>query len=278
MRIPPRAAALSLLAATQFVLVLDASIVNVALPSIGRDLGVAPEDRSWVVNAYILMFGGFLLLGGRVADYLGHRRVYAGGLILFAAASLAGALAQSGPWLAFARGLQGLGAALVSPAALTLLDTGAMVPMFFITLYTQDVLGYSAVQSGLAQLPLAATIAASATLAPRVVVRVGYKATLVVGLAVVAGGLWWFGAVSPDGSFPGDLLGPSLVVGIGAGAVWVSSMVAATSGAGPVTHPIRARSRLMSGRAAVTRAADAPGLPGVLARGPRRSRCPTSAA
>jgi MFS family permease len=67
------------------------------------------------------MFGGFLLLGGRVADYLGHRRVYAGGLILFAAASLAGALAQSGPWLAFARGLQGLGAALVSPAALALL-------------------------------------------------------------------------------------------------------------------------------------------------------------
>ena len=114
----------------------------------------------------------------------------------------------------------------------TLLNTGAMFPMFFfITLYTQDVLGYSAVQSGLAQLPLAATIAASATLALRVVVRVGYKATLVAGLAVVAAGLWWFGAVSPDGSFPGDLLGPSLVVGIGAGAVWVSSMVAATSGA-----------------------------------------------
>jgi MFS family permease len=121
MRIPPKAAALSLLAATQFVLVLDASIVNVALPSIGRDLGVAPEDLSWVVNAYILMFGGFLLLGGRVADYLGHRRVYAGGLILFAAASMAGALAQSGLWLAFARGLQGLGAALVSPAALAIL-------------------------------------------------------------------------------------------------------------------------------------------------------------
>jgi predicted MFS family arabinose efflux permease len=98
----------------------------------------------------------------------------------------------------------------------TLLNTGAMFPMFFfITLYTQDVLGYSAVQSGLAQLPLGATTDASATLAPRVVVRVGYKATLVAGLAVVAAGLWWLGAVSPDGSFPGDLLGPSLVVGIG---------------------------------------------------------------
>jgi MFS family permease len=117
MRILPKTAALSLLAATQFVLVLDASIVNVALPSIGRDLGVAPEDLSWVVNAYILMFGGFLLLGGRVADYLGHRRLYVGGLILFTAASLAGALAQSGLWLVIARGLQGLGAALVSPAA-----------------------------------------------------------------------------------------------------------------------------------------------------------------
>jgi hypothetical protein len=91
---------------------------------------------------------------------------------------------------------------------LTLLNTGAMVPMFFITLYTQDVLGYSAVQSGLAQLPLAATIAASATLAPRVVVRVGDKATLVAGLAVVAGGLWWFGPSPPTAPSPAICSGP----------------------------------------------------------------------
>lgn len=102
---------------------LDASIVNVALPSIGRDLQVTPEELSLVVNAYLLSFGGFLLLGGRVADHLGRRQVYLAGLVVFAAASLAGALAQWVLWLAIARGAQGLGAALVSPAALALLLT-----------------------------------------------------------------------------------------------------------------------------------------------------------
>jgi MFS family permease len=285
---------------------------------------VAPDDLSWVVNAYILMFGGFLLLGGRLADLLGRRRMFAAGLGVFATASLAGGLAQSALMLVLARGAQGLGAALVSPAALallmtlfregaernralgvwaalggsggaagailggvlseglgwqavlfvnvpvgvlglvlaarllpeqrpertrggfdaagavavtaaltvlvyalvdaadagwgsaqtlglgvlsllllaafaaiearapeplvpfrvfrnralsganvvTLLNTGALFPMFFfVTLYTQDVLGYGAVESGVAQLPLAATIATSASLAPRVVAR-----------------------------------------------------------------------------------------------------------
>ena len=378
-----KTAALALLAATQFVLVLDASIVNVALPSIGRDLHVGAGDLSWVVNAYILMFGGFLLLGGRLADFLGRRRMYVAGLALFAAASLAGAVAQSALWLVIARGAQGLGAALVSPAALallmtlftegsernralgvwaalggsggaagailggvltdgigweavllvnvpiglaagaaairmlpeskaglaggfdlrgavmvtagltglvyavvdandagwvsaqtlglgalalvllagfvvaesrsreplvplrifrnralrganvvTVLNTGALFPMFFfITLYTQDVLGYTAIESGLAQLPLATTIAASATLAPRVVARVGYRPALVGGLALLATGLAWLSQVEPNGSYVATLLLPSLVVGIGEGAVWVSSMVGATSGA-----------------------------------------------
>ena len=115
--------ALGLLAGTQFLLVLDASIINVALPSIGRDLAIAPDALSWVVNAYILLFGGFLLLGGRVADLLGRRRMFVAGLALFAAASLAGALATSAAGLVAARALQGLGAALVSPAALALLMT-----------------------------------------------------------------------------------------------------------------------------------------------------------
>jgi EmrB/QacA subfamily drug resistance transporter len=377
-------AALVLLAATQFLLAVDGSIVNVALPSIGRDLGVAPEGLSWVVNAYLLAFGGFLLLGGRVADHLGRRRTYMAGLVLFTAASLAGALAPSGLWLAVARGAQGLGAALVAPAALalvltlfgegaernralgvwaalggsggaagailgglltdgfgweavllvnlpigvaavalapgllpaapaepgthrfdlagavsvtaglallvyalvgandagwwsartlllggiavlllaaftgieagsphplvpprvfrnrplgnaylvTMLTTGAIFPMFvFLTLYTQDVLGYRPIQAGLAQLPLVATIAVSATMAPRLLPRLGTRATLVAGLLVVAGGLWWLAAIPPDGGFLGDLLGPSLVVGAGAGVTWVASMVAATSGA-----------------------------------------------
>ena len=112
--------ALALLAAAQFVVVLDASIVNVALPSIGTDLGFSSDDLSWVVNAYVLVFGGFLLLGGRIADLLGRRRLFVAGLILFAAASLAGGLAQSAGWLVAARAVQGLGAALLSPAALSL--------------------------------------------------------------------------------------------------------------------------------------------------------------
>ncbi len=112
--------ALALLAAAQFVVVLDASIVNVALPSIGRDLDFAQDNLSWVVNAYTLFFGGFLLLGGRLADLLGRRRMFITGLIVFALASLAGGLAQSDLWLIVARAVQGLGAALLSPAALSI--------------------------------------------------------------------------------------------------------------------------------------------------------------
>jgi EmrB/QacA subfamily drug resistance transporter len=112
--------ALGLLATAQFVVVLDASIVNVALPSIGRALHFSQDSLSWVVNAYVLTFGGFLLLGGRLADLLGRRRVFIAGLIVFALASLAGGLAQSEAWLIVARAVQGLGAALLSPAALSI--------------------------------------------------------------------------------------------------------------------------------------------------------------
>ena len=112
--------ALVLLAAAQFVVVLDASIVNVALPSIGESLSFSQDDLSWVINAYTLTFGGFLLLGGRMADLLGRRRMFIAGLIVFAGASLAGGLAQSDVWLIAARAVQGLGAALLSPAALSL--------------------------------------------------------------------------------------------------------------------------------------------------------------
>jgi len=115
--------ALALLAMAQFVVVLDASIVNVALPSIGADLDFARDDLSWVVNSYTLFFGGFLLLGGRLADLLGRRRMFIWGMWLFALASLAGGLAQSDIWLVIARAVQGLGAALISPAALSIVTT-----------------------------------------------------------------------------------------------------------------------------------------------------------
>jgi len=121
----PRAKSLALLllAMTQFVIVIDASIVNVALPSIGAHLHFARADLSWVVNAYTLTFGGFLLLGGRMADLLGRRRMFMLGLILFSVASLAGGVAQSEGWLIAARAIQGLGGAIVSPAALSIITT-----------------------------------------------------------------------------------------------------------------------------------------------------------
>jgi EmrB/QacA subfamily drug resistance transporter len=115
--------ALLLLAMTQFVVVIDASIVNVALPSIGAHLHFSRDDLSWVVNSYTLTFGGFLLLGGRMADLLGRRRMFMLGLVVFSLASLAGGLAQSEPWLIAARAVQGLGAAIVSPAALSIITT-----------------------------------------------------------------------------------------------------------------------------------------------------------
>ncbi len=115
--------ALLLLAMTQFVIVIDASIVNVALPSIGTHLHFGRTDLSWVVNAYTLTFGGFLLLGGRLADLLGRRRMFMLGLGLFSVASFAGGIAQSEGWLLAARAVQGLGAAIVSPAALSIITT-----------------------------------------------------------------------------------------------------------------------------------------------------------
>jgi MFS family permease len=116
---PPRAKnlALVLLAMTQFVTVIDASIVNVALPSTGAALHFAPADLSWVVNAYVLTFGGFLLLGGRVADLLGRRRMFMLGLVVFSLASFAGGIAQSAGWLVAARAVQGLGAAMGAVAS-----------------------------------------------------------------------------------------------------------------------------------------------------------------
>jgi EmrB/QacA subfamily drug resistance transporter len=103
--------------------VLDASILNIALPSIKRDLGFTQESLQWVVNGYILTYGGFLLLGGRVADLLGRRRVLVTGLVVFAGSSLVGGLAHSESLLIAARFAQGLGAAMLSPAALSTLTT-----------------------------------------------------------------------------------------------------------------------------------------------------------
>jgi EmrB/QacA subfamily drug resistance transporter len=364
--------ALALLATAQFVVVLDASIVNVALPSIARDLQLSQAGLAWLVNAYVLAFGGFLLLGGRMADLLGRRRVFMAGFVVFALASLVGGLAESGTTLIIARALQGLGAAVLSPAALSivtvtfaegaerntalgvwgavaagggaagsllgglitqslgwewvlwintpiglaaaalapvLLDesraTGArhfdaagalavtagltllvyaliedlalapvaaialgafvmieqrakspLVPLaifrernltgaavtgilmggaliglfFFATLYLQQVLGYEPLKAGVAFLPLALTIGASAGLASNLATRLGARPVLAAGLLVQAAGLYWFSHVSADGSFLADVLFPSLVVALGMGLAFVPLTILAMSG------------------------------------------------
>src|ERR1035441_5384907 len=107
----------------QFMVVLDATVVNVALPSIQHGLHFSAANLQWVVNAYTLIFGGFLLLGGRAADLLGRKRLFIAGVALFSVASLLNGLAQSSGMLVAGRGLQGLGGALVSPAALSILTT-----------------------------------------------------------------------------------------------------------------------------------------------------------
>jgi EmrB/QacA subfamily drug resistance transporter len=383
---PHKGLALALLAMTQFVIVLDASIVNVALPSIGRDLDFSQDNLSWVVNAYTLTFGGFLLLGGRLADLLGRRRMFIGGLVLFSVASLLGGLAQSDVQLIAARALQGLGAAIISPAALSLVTTmfsegaernkalgvwgavagsggaagvllggvlteyagwewvlfvnvpigllaalaaprllpesrderrrafdvagaatvtaglallvyalvdatdagwgstqtlvlsaislallasfvaiesrtshplmpfsifrlrtlrganivGLLIGMslfsmfFFISLYLQQVLGYDALDAGLAYLPLAVTIIVSAGVASQLVTRVGFKPTLITGLLFIAAGLIWFSNVSaPGGTYLDDVLFPSLLAAVGLGFAFVTSTIAAVTGTRP---------------------------------------------
>jgi EmrB/QacA subfamily drug resistance transporter len=115
--------ALILLCATQFMVVLDVAIVNVALPSIQEALDFSQGNLQWIVSAYTLTFGGFLLLGGRTADLLGRRRVFMVGLVIFTLASLACGLSESEGFLIGARAVQGLGAAMISPAALSIITT-----------------------------------------------------------------------------------------------------------------------------------------------------------
>ena len=125
---PKRWLALGVIAVAQLMIVLDASIVNIALPSAQRDLGISDADRQWVVTAYTLAFGGLLLLGGRIADFVGRKRVFLFGLGGFAVASALGGLAGNAGLLFAARGLQGAFAALMAPAALSLITVTFTLP------------------------------------------------------------------------------------------------------------------------------------------------------
>jgi len=120
---PNRWRALMVIAIAQLMVVLDASIVNIALPSIQADLGITDANRQWVVTAYTLAFGGLLLLGGRISDFWGRKRAFMTGLLGFAGASAIGGLSVNQEMLFSARALQGVFAALLAPAALSLITT-----------------------------------------------------------------------------------------------------------------------------------------------------------
>lgn len=114
---------LLVIATAQLMLVLDDSIANIALPTIQNELGISAAHLPWVINAYILAFGGLLLFGGRMGDLFGRRRLLQAGMVIFTGASLLAGLADSGAWLIAARGLQGIGAAMTAPNALALIAT-----------------------------------------------------------------------------------------------------------------------------------------------------------
>jgi EmrB/QacA subfamily drug resistance transporter len=375
--------ALVVIASAQLMVVLDATIVNVALPHVQRALGFSGSGLEWVVNAYAVTFGGLLLLGGRAGDILGRRRVFVAGLLLFSAASFAGGFATSQWWLLTARALQGAGGAVIAPTALSLITTnfpegaprnramgvysamaggggavglllggllttyvswrwvlfvnvpiglavaaaaprvlaesprrpgridvvGAatgtagvallvyglskaatgtdgvshwgdapvlsslaaavvllvsfvlievrsshpLLPMrvladrnrsgaylimlcigtamfgmfFFLTLFMQTVLGYSAVRSGIAYLPFTAGIVTAAGLASQLMPRAGARPLILTGAAAAAGGMFWLSRLTEHAGYPGQLLGPMLVTSFGLGLLFVTlSLVA----------------------------------------------------
>ncbi len=378
--------ALAVICVAQFMVILDVSIVNVALPSIQRGLHFSEQNLLWVLNAYALMFGGFLMLGGRVADKLGRRRVFMTGVIVFTTASLFCGLATSSGWLITARAVQGLGAAILSPAALSILtvtfeegrerntalsiwgaiagaggafgvllggiltqefgwqwifyvnvpigsvvvvaslfiltpslaedeDRGfdipgavtltaglvlmvfalvkstswgwasaktlgtlavafvlialfvvierrtksALVPLsifrnrsltvsnmvslalgasifsmfYFLSLYMQEVLGYSALKTGIGYLAIAISIIVAAGAAQSLVAKLGVRLVMTVGMGLAACGLIYFAQISPDGTYVGTLLPGFLLAGVGLGLSFVPVTIGAMSGVVP---------------------------------------------
>jgi EmrB/QacA subfamily drug resistance transporter len=377
--------ALVVIAAAQLMVVLDATIVNVALPHIQSALGFSDSGLEWVVNAYALTFGGFLLLGGRAGDILGRRRVFIAGIILFSVASLLGGFATSQAWLLSARALQGIGGAIVAPTALSLVTTTfpegrernramgvyaamsiggaavgllaggllttyfswrwvlfvnvpigivvallaprflaesqrhtgrfdlpgaitgtaglaslvyglssaattpngvshwgdtkviaslaaavvlltsfiiiesrskhALMPLrifrnrnrsgsnlimlcigtsmfglfFFLTIFVQDVWGYSALKTGVGYLPMVATIMAMAGVSAALVPRIGARPLLIAGSAIAAGGMFWLSRISADSTYTNGLLGPMILTAAGLGMLFMPATLVALS-------------------------------------------------
>jgi EmrB/QacA subfamily drug resistance transporter len=385
------------------MVVLDATIVNVALPHIQTSLGFSGSGLEWVVNAYALVLGGLLLLGGRAGDQFGRRRMFVTGLLLFSAASLAGGLATTPAWLLAARAVQGAGGAIVAPTALALIATtfpagparnramgvysgmsaaggavgllaggllvtyvswrwvlfvnvpigvgaafaalvvlpgapgtrgrfdlggaitgtggvaalvyglsnaatspdgtshwgdanvlatltagvvlltafavietrsrhalmpvrllrsrdraGAIAMMlavgtivsgvfFFLTLFVQEIWGYSALRTGVTFLPFTVALLAGTAAAARLVARIGARPLLIAGAAASAGGLYWLSRLTEHGTYAGGLLGPSLITGAGLGLLFVSLSLVALARVGEADTGVAA-SLLNAGR------------------------------
>jgi EmrB/QacA subfamily drug resistance transporter len=376
--------ALAVIAASQLMVVLDATIVNIALPHIREALNFSTTSLSWVLNAYTLTFGGFLLLGGRAGDILGRRRVFIAGILLFSLASLLGGLATTSGWLLAARALQGVGAAIASPTALALITTnfaegpqrnrafgvfaavsgsgaaigllaggmltswlswrwvlfvnvpigillamlaplyiteserqpgrfdisGAMTStagmaalvygfirsaqegwsdawtiasfaaaavllasfflierrtrqpitplhlfrdrdragsyvimlalaaalfgmFFFLTLFVQDVLGYSPLKAGFAFLPVTVALIFTAQVAARTLPRLGPKPLMTAGAVLAVIGLAWVSQISVSSGYVDGILGPMLIFGLGMGLLFVPLTIVAVSGVAP---------------------------------------------
>jgi EmrB/QacA subfamily drug resistance transporter len=377
--------ALVVIATAQLMVVLDATIVNVALPHVQRALGFSGSGLEWVVNAYALTFGGLLLLGGRAGDILGRRRVFIAGIILFSLASLLGGFATSQAWLLAARALQGVGGAIVAPTALSLVTTTfpegpprnramgvyaamsiaggavgliaggllttyaswrwvlfvnvpigvvvalvaprafgesqrhrgrfdlpgaitgtlglaslvyglssaattangvshwgdtkvvasltaavvllasflviesrskhALMPLrifrnrnrsgaylimlcvgtalfgmfFFLTIFVQSVWGYSALKTGVAYLPMMATVMAMAGVSAQLVPRIGARPLLLAGSAIATGGLFWLSRINEHSHYASGLLGPIIVTAAGMGMLFMPLTLVALS-------------------------------------------------
>ena len=395
--------ALLVIATAQLMVVLDATIVNVALPHIQTALGFSDSGLEWVVNGYALALGGLLLLGGRAGDLLGRRRMFVTGLLLFSAASLAGGLATSPAWLLAARAVQGAGAAIVAPTALALIATTfsegrarnramgvyaamsvaggaagllaggllvayfswrwvlfvnvpigiaaalaalavlpatarrpgrfdipgivtgtggvaalvyglsnaatspdgtshwgdvkviaslsagavllaafafiearsrhALLPVrllrsrnrlganlimlgvgttlfgvfFFLTLFVQEVWGYSALRAGVSFLPLTAAVLVASAAATRLVTLIGARPLLLAGSSASIGGLYWLSRITEHGTYASGLLGPILVIGAGLGLMFVPLSLVALAGVGEADSGV-ASSLLNTGR------------------------------
>ena len=255
--------ALAVVCMGQLMMVLDATIVNVALPSMQRDLGFSQANLAWVIDAYMIAFGSFLLLAGRLGDLLGRKRMFLGGLVIFTLASMACGIADDQILLIVARFIQGLGGAVASAAVLALLAVfvvvesrlenpmfplrilrvpglaaSSMVRAFLVTgmfstfllgvLYLQHVRGYGALETGLAFLPLTLIMGVmSVGVTARLMGRFGPIRVLLVGLTAIAAALVLLSQLPAHASYFPTIFVPFALLGLGAGMSFLPLMTIA---------------------------------------------------